>query len=105
MGNSTIEAPGWKHALRLWWSFTWRWPLVMLVPLVPVAILVAVFKPEQATALFLARAVAWPLAFGAQIWVFRQLLRVDYKDFSVRAVERVPLRDSGSPPNGTGGPP
>ena len=84
----TLEAPGWKHALRLWWSFTWRWPLVMLVGLLPVAILVALLKPAPELALQLARAVAWPLAFGAQIWVFRQLLRLDYKDFSVRALER-----------------
>jgi hypothetical protein len=88
MATDTIEAPGWKHALRLWWSFSWRWPLVMLVPLVPIAILVAITKPAPETALHLARAVAWPLAFGAQIWVFRRLLRIDYKGFSVRAIER-----------------
>lgn|GEM_PF-4738281 len=84
----TVEAPGWKHALRLWWSFSWRWPLLMLIPLAPIAISVALFKPAPEIANALAKWVAWPLAFGAQIWAFRQLLRVDYKDFSVRAIER-----------------
>ena len=84
----TIEAPGWKHALRLWWSFSWRWPLIMLVPLIPVTIIVAMLKMEPESANALARWAAWPLVFGAQLVAFRQLLRIDYKDFSVRAIER-----------------
>ena len=84
----TVEEPSWKHALRLWWSFTWRWPLLILIPLLPIAIVVALVKPAPETALRLARWVAWPLTFWAQITACRQLLRIDYKGFSVRVIER-----------------
>jgi hypothetical protein len=62
----------------------------MLMPLVPIAIVVALCKPAPATANALAKWVAWPLVLWAQITAFRQLLRIDYKGFSVRAIERKP---------------
>jgi hypothetical protein len=87
----TIE-PGWRHAARLWWSFTWRWPLLMLIPLVPAALAAGVWaafaKPAAEAVQCVAALLSWPIVVWAQIAAFRRLLRVDYKDFSVRAVAR-----------------
>jgi len=88
--SRAIERPGWGHALRLWWSFSWRWPLLMLAALAPIAVIVALIKPAPGAILSLAHALAWPLALGAQIVAFRLLLRIDYRKFSVRALEREP---------------
>jgi len=85
----TLE-PGWRHATRLWWSFSWRWPLLALIPLVPIALAVALIKPPATATEKLAFWVAWPISFWAQILAFRRLLRIDYKGFSVRAIERKP---------------
>ena len=77
---------GWRHALRLWWSFTWRWPLYLLVPLVPIAMLIALAtSPERAISLVMP--LGWPLVIGAQVFTFRRLLRLEYKGFRIRVLE------------------
>ncbi|MDD5655629.1 MAG: hypothetical protein PHF00_00035 [Elusimicrobia bacterium] len=83
----TLE-PGWRHALRLWWSFSWRWPLYALIPLVPIALTVAVIKPPPEVANRLAFWVTWPITIWAQVAALKRLLKLDYGGFSVRAVER-----------------
>lgn len=88
MEQPTTLEPGWRHAARLWWSFSWRWPLLALIPLVPIAIVVALIKPPPEITNRLAFWVSWPITFWAQMMVFKQLLRIDYKTFSVRAVAR-----------------
>ena len=88
----TVEAPGWKHALRLWWSFSWRSALWLFALLLPIAIITGVVtaltKPPPEYPLIFSRLIAFPLMCIAQIAAFRQILRIDYKGFSVRAIER-----------------
>ena len=87
MSARAVE-PGYRHALRVWWAFTWRWPVLMLVPLLPLALGVYVVKPSPAAAMNMIAWATWPMLFWAQIESLRRLLRLDFKDFSVRLLER-----------------
>ena len=87
MSGRTVE-PGLRHALRFWWAFTWRWPLLMLIALLPIALLLALVKPGPQAVMAVVAWVTWPIAAWAQIDAFRRLLRTDFKGFSVRLLER-----------------
>ena len=85
MEPKLLEA-GWMHAVRLWWSYTWRSFIYFLITLVPIALLVTMFASSQ-TAVSVMMFLGWPVMIGAQIFAFSRLLRLEYKGFRVRVLE------------------
>jgi hypothetical protein len=66
--------------LRFWWDFTWRWPLLTLIPLIPIAIAVALLRPAPETTNRLAFWVSWPITIWAQVAALRRVLARHEKD-------------------------
>jgi hypothetical protein len=80
-----LSADSWKKAAALWWAFTWRWPLLFLVPFVPLAIVLGAARAagmvHPSTVVAVASWVTWPFLAWAQIAAMRQILSKweDYK--------------------------
>ena len=82
--------PSWPHALRVWWAFTWRWYLIVLVGTLPVALLIGIVKPPQAITLGLISIWAPLVAILSQVEAMRRILRMDFPGYKVRLLERPP---------------
>ena len=65
-----------KQAVRAWWSFTWRWPVLMLVPLIPVSLLMAVVKPSVTFMSYFLPIFTWTIMIWAQLEAMRRVLRL-----------------------------
>ena len=70
------RAVSYKQAARAWWSFTWRWPLLMLAALLPAAALAAFFKPSADFMAFFLPLFTWSIMIWAQLEAMRRLLRL-----------------------------
>ena len=81
MSARAIE-PTFRHALRVWWAFTWRTYLWIILP----PLFIFFLRPSG----LLGKLASW--AFMAfVVWVqidsFRKILRMDFPSFKVRVLE------------------
>ncbi len=89
MSARTLE-PTFRHALRVWWAFTWRSFLAFWVIVIPFGLLVALLRAlglGAGTASKLASTLAWPIIIAAQVEALRRVLKLDFKTFQVRLLE------------------
>lgn len=66
----------WKHAVRAWWSFSWRWPLYMIPPVLLVGGVIALVKPGYDFMLYFQPIFAWTTAFACQILAMKKVLNI-----------------------------
>ena len=64
MSARTVD-PGFWHALRVWWAFTWRLPVLILIPFSPIAVAVFLLKPSPDAAMRVIGWAAWPMVVFA----------------------------------------
>lgn len=92
MKEVTLD-PDLKLALRVWWAFTWRSGIFMVVGALALSALSAALfaLPARILPLFARKPLAvcftiliFGVVFYAQVAVFRIILRMDFGDFRVR---------------------
>lgn len=91
--RGAVLEPTLRHALRVWWAFTWRWPLLVVVLAIPFSAFLGLLK-KLGYVQFLAdwawvflQLFTWTTLVGTQLFVFTKLLKMDFPGFRVRVLE------------------
>lgn len=77
----TIE-PCWRKSIKVWWAYTWRTALWIIVPAMALFALPVPRPVRQVLSLANVALVIW-----SQIFTFKSILRMDFSGFSVRLVD------------------
>ncbi len=84
--GAALPEPSWGRVARVWWAWTWRWAVFMLVPAAVLSTLFAAALTPRAAQVIM-NLLAWPIAVLAQLWAFKKLLKMDFPGFRVRLVD------------------
>lgn len=91
MAERTLE-PTYKIAVRVWWAFTWRSALLIVLGALALGILVGlanIFIRADPASIVKLTSLMTPVIFcAAQIEALRRILRMDFSTYNVRILEK-----------------
>jgi hypothetical protein len=98
--NLDFVEPTLKHAIMVWWAWTWRVLLLgaaggacigVLLGLWSIVIHIHILRPVPArhahVLICIMFLIIFLTSFAAQVWAFRLVLRKTFKKFSIRLVK------------------
>ncbi len=84
--------PSYKSALRVWWAFSWRWGVWMVVGCVALGLFIgawrALFGLSSKTILNITSWSTIPLVIWSQLEAFRRILALEFDGAGVRPPEK-----------------